>query len=311
MLLRMSLRHISTLLTFLAMLPFGIFASDTPSVDLEAALQSQYVKKVYVLRGFYDGSHLHFDRDGSPLGEVYRGPWTTSAIAIDKAKVSPKKIQLLGSRIAEVYDSKQSKFVPSRTRESVFIDIDRDATAPNSAPIAALGRIFLGLNEPLSDIVPDYWKAFVLGAVEKVPSKGETNCYRIKGRLSRMVNGGIAADCTDGASVKPDVSANTVDEGSLPYDPSKSIEPPRAVHQPDPDFWPVAKELRVEGTTTLQLVVRTDGSTSDIQIVAPIGVGIDDEAAAAVKTWKFKPATLNGQPVPVRIVVEVSFHLSR
>jgi outer membrane biosynthesis protein TonB len=29
----------------------------------------------------------------------------------------------------------------------------------------------------------------------------------------------------------------------------------------------------------------------------------------AVKTWKFEPATLRGEPVAVRINVEVDFHL--
>jgi TonB family protein len=34
-------------------------------------------------------------------------------------------------------------------------------------------------------------------------------------------------------------------------------------------------------------------------------------AIETVKTWKFKPATRNGVPVPVRVVVEVTFRLFR
>ncbi len=312
----MNLRPMATLLAVLAILPVGISASDATSPELEAALQSKYVNNVYVLRGFYDGSHLHFDRNGSPLGEVYRGPWTTASIAIEQAKVSPKNIQLLGFRIAELYDSKQSKFVPARSRERVFIDIDRDAAAPDSVSMAAIEHIFLGLNEPVSNVVPVYWKAFISGAVEIVHGKGKSNCYRIKGRLIRTVDGDIAIGCNDGASVKSSTSPNTIDETSvhktsLPYEVGKLIKPPRPVYQPDPGYWPLAKELNVEGTTILQLVVQTDGSPSDIQIVAPIGVGLDDEAVAAVKAWRFQPATLNGQPVPVRISLQMDFHLAR
>jgi hypothetical protein len=102
-------RHVTALLALLAILSVGISASDATSSELETALQSKYVNNVYVLRGFYDGSHLHFDRNGSPEGEAFHGPWTTAAIAIEQAKVSPKNIQLLGFRLAEVYDFQQSK----------------------------------------------------------------------------------------------------------------------------------------------------------------------------------------------------------
>jgi hypothetical protein len=43
----------------------------------------------------------------------------------------------------------------------------------------------------------------------------------------------------------------------------------------------------------------------------PLGGGLDEKAIETVKTWKFKPATREGVPVPVRVVVEVTFRLFR
>ena len=38
-----------------------------------------------------------------------------------------------------------------------------------------------------------------------------------------------------------------------------------------------------------------------------VGPGLDAAALAAVRQWRFAPATLNGQPVPVRMPVVVKF----
>jgi TonB family protein len=38
-------------------------------------------------------------------------------------------------------------------------------------------------------------------------------------------------------------------------------------------------------------------------------MGLDEQAIKAVKTWKFKPATLDGKSVAVQITVEVTFGL--
>jgi TonB family protein len=43
--------------------------------------------------------------------------------------------------------------------------------------------------------------------------------------------------------------------------------------------------------------------------VKPVGRGLDEKALEAVRTWKFKPATLGGVPVTVRMVVEINFKL--
>jgi protein TonB len=38
-------------------------------------------------------------------------------------------------------------------------------------------------------------------------------------------------------------------------------------------------------------------------------MGLDEKAIEAVNHWRFRPATLNGQPVAARIAVQVDFHL--
>ena len=40
-----------------------------------------------------------------------------------------------------------------------------------------------------------------------------------------------------------------------------------------------------------------------------LGMGLDQKAIEAVRQWKFEPAKLNGQAVPVQINVEVNFRL--
>jgi protein TonB len=59
----------------------------------------------------------------------------------------------------------------------------------------------------------------------------------------------------------------------------------------------------------LSIVVDAQGSVSDVTVVKPLGVGLDEEAINTIRTWKFKPAERNGVPVPVRVPVEINFNI--
>jgi TonB family protein len=67
-----------------------------------------------------------------------------------------------------------------------------------------------------------------------------------------------------------------------------------------------AKVAGVQGVVLVEIVVNESGSVADAKVVRSIPL-LDDEALRAVRTWRFAPTVVNGQPVPVRMTVAVSF----
>jgi len=87
------------------------------------------------------------------------------------------------------------------------------------------------------------------------------------------------------------------------------VSAPRVIYQPDPEYSEEARKAKYQGTCVLWLVVGPDGRPRDIKVARTLGLGLDEKAIEAVKTWKFEPAMKDGKPVAVQINVEVSFRL--
>jgi periplasmic protein TonB len=87
------------------------------------------------------------------------------------------------------------------------------------------------------------------------------------------------------------------------------VSAPKATYAPDPEYSEEARKAKYQGTCVLWLVVGPDGRPRDIKVARTLGLGLDEKAIEAVKTWKFEPAMKDGKPVAVQINVEVSFRL--
>ena len=88
-----------------------------------------------------------------------------------------------------------------------------------------------------------------------------------------------------------------------------SVTPPRVIYSPDPGYSDKAQKAHYQETCVLWLIVGADGHPRDIRVARAIGMGLDEKAIEAVRTWRFKPARKDGQPVAVQINVEVEFRL--
>ena len=84
---------------------------------------------------------------------------------------------------------------------------------------------------------------------------------------------------------------------------------PQVIYNPEPSFSDQARKAKVQGVVLTLLVVGKDGRPYDVRVGQSLGMGLDERAIEAVGRWRFKPATLNGQPVATQIAVEVDFHL--
>jgi TonB family protein len=52
-----------------------------------------------------------------------------------------------------------------------------------------------------------------------------------------------------------------------------------------------------------------EGKVRDVKVIKSLDPGLDKQALAAVRTWKFEPATKDGKAVAVHLKAEVAFKL--
>jgi TonB family protein len=97
--------------------------------------------------------------------------------------------------------------------------------------------------------------------------------------------------------------------GGGPYSVGGGVSAPIPIYKPEPAYSEEARKAKYQGTVVLWIIVDAQGNVIDPKVVRPLGLGLDEKALETVRTWKFKPALRNGTPVPVRVIVEVSFRL--
>lgn len=255
-------------------------------------LRASYLNKVVTLRHFYTGNRLSFQADGSLIGKEEFGPRTVAGqIQVKTIDVHPHSLHIQGRRILLVFDARGNPYrdVVAMLDESksedrdklkdfflnkdVAIDIALTSENPDAEEAsAALNAVFLKPGEPLTDILPDYWRDYfeqIEGQPHSVPHSTET-VYKVQ-------------------------------EGE--------VSAPRAIFSPNPEFSEYARLAKFQGAVTLSVVVDASGRTTDIQIISPLGLGLDEKAVDATRAWRFEPAMKDASAVPVKIMIQTDFRL--
>jgi TonB family protein len=90
---------------------------------------------------------------------------------------------------------------------------------------------------------------------------------------------------------------------------SEGMTPPRVLNSIDPSSNEYAQKYGIAGMELLRTVVDATGVPRQMAIQRPIGFGLDEKAVEAIKNSHFRPATVNGQPVPVVVDLVVTFRI--
>jgi protein TonB len=95
--------------------------------------------------------------------------------------------------------------------------------------------------------------------------------------------------------------------GGGPYRAGSGIQPPRLLREVKADYTEEARRKRLSGDVVLEIVVTRDGRVGNISVLRGLGLGLDQQAIAAVRQWQFAPARRLGEPVDVIVEVAVEF----
>ncbi len=76
-----------------------------------------------------------------------------------------------------------------------------------------------------------------------------------------------------------------------------------------PNYPPLARQARIQGTVVLHAIIGKDGSITNLQLISGHPM-LAPAAIEAVRQWRYKPYLLNGEPVDVDTEVQVNFTLS-
>jgi TonB family protein len=99
--------------------------------------------------------------------------------------------------------------------------------------------------------------------------------------------------------------------GEGPYGIGNGVTAPALIHRTQPQYTAEAMRAKLQGVAVLSGVVGVDGTLHDVRVVRSLDgtFGLDQQAIACVRQWRFRPGTRLGTPVAVSVTIEVGFNL--
>jgi TonB family protein len=278
-------------------------ASTSPA---ESALK-EFEGKVLVLRHPLQDNFQQYDTAGKVLRGGNEGPWTVyGGVLIDKVDLSSNRLRFEGRRVLFLFlkgqftamDFKRLKrpvdppFPPAVQLE---VALDRALDSAEEAR-AVLGGVFALDTKGLLGSLPDLWGGVLDEGLVYDPAQKREEEFRMELPPSHATRRARKA--------APDaVGADEL------FHVGEGVTAPKVTFAPEPRFTEIARYEKFQGVVAVSVIVGSDGAVRNIRLVRPLGLGLDESAQSMIQTWRFQPATRNGQPVAVEMNVEVAFNL--
>jgi TonB family protein len=270
----MSRTRITALLVFCSSAFCTISAADQ---DLEKQFAAKYHNKVLYLRHSYTSDSQEYDAEGDLAKAGQEGPWSLyGRMVVRKIVFDKDSLRVEGKRAVYRTDGQLcgKDCMPFKNGKSTTIKIRlNDPLASMSEAESVLSHVFAITPEDEVSSVPSYWQDYMAKLFALQPKQPDAD------------------------------SEKTFKVGE------HRITAPKPTYVPEPEFTEAARKERFAGIVGLSVIVDKAGEVRRVSIQSPLGMGLDEQAANTVRTWRFSPATKDGEPVAIAMFVEVDFHL--
>jgi TonB family protein len=250
-----------------------------------------------------------------PKPEIKPLPIVKEPVNLPKIAAKPQIVTLAPQPKAALVAAAAPALVPQQkvsTAPVHFGDLNGVKPNPNAtapATIAAIGNPYGGNTGPAEaprGIVGSAGfgngikSGSSAGTVGKVASAGFPGSNG-SAPTSTPGNGGKVA-----AAVIPAITA----QANQPATVAKmedTTTPPVVVSYAKAEYTSEALQLKIQGEVVLRVKVTTNGQAVVLGVLHGLGHGLDEAAVRSAPTYRFKPATRNGQPVEFTTNIIVKF----
>jgi TonB family protein len=246
--------------------------------------------KPLFLRTLPGDDNLKFDGEGKSRNSYKVVPFSVAGIDVTKVELSFGRLFIEGQRVGLVFDengnmSRLPLTVASYDKnvkpEKISIMIDR-TTDGDFGP--ALDAVFAPSLADLIPAMPEYWQAYAQQYFSAKAAAEPASDAPKRARFRRM----------DGVQAI-----------------SGSMKPPSVATKVAPKYSEYARRMNFSRKVNLYMIVDEAGTPSHVSIVKPAGLGLDEQAVAAVEQYHFSPASKDGSPVKVDVYMEINFESFR
>ncbi len=261
------------MLTPVRLLPllFALLPLALQAQSTQADLEARLLHKPLYLRNLWRGDNLHFDANGHLLGDQAHISFTLSGIELDKLIIKDGKLVLQGRRIGLEFHRDVPKRITLRHGAMGGPEEVKIEVDPSSDFTPALDLIFADSLVDLVPTLPFYWQPYAQTCILGKPEP---------------------------ATAKPPLVGTS----------ASNVTAPKVIRSVDPVFSDAARQLDYGGSTLVKVTIGDTGKITQASVVRPLGLGLDEQALAAVVQYQFEPARKGGQPISVEVRFEVNFN---
>jgi len=263
-------------LGFMATAGVGLASTQSTEADVAARLKG---KPLY-LQGFWIGDKLTFQADGRPDKVYPTDSFTLSGFDFGNAKIQNGRLKISGERVGLIFD--RNGHGQRHNLGGLVIEI---AAPPDNNFTKALNAVFVDGLAELAPLLPSYWQAYAQTYFLPRPAD-ETSTDSV--RITKLLS-----------SNRPNGDIRHV---------GGNIKPPRVIQSADPVFSSYARNMKLVGNVNVYMWVEPDGSPSHLQVVRPLGMGLDERALRAASQFQYSPATRDGEPIRVELYINMNMN---
>lgn len=146
--------------------------------------------------------------------------------------------------------------------------------------------------------------SLMLGVPNETPSLPFSSGPGSGGGVGEGMGSGI------GSGIGPGLGAGSGGGfGGGAYRAGNGVVAPVPLEQVTPKYTADAMRQRIQGVVALEVVINREGIPVAIRIMRSLDPGLDNEAIAAARSWRFTPGRIGDTPVDVVVTILLDFNI--